>query len=497
MPFSDALTELRDELRAIEDLESASAVLEWDQSTYMPDGGATGRARTLSLLAELAHGRLVSARVADLLRDARRFEDRDDLDGALVRRARRKHDRAKRLPSALVRESKQHSAASYVAWTRARPSGDFASMRPYLEKSLELSRRIADCYPEATHVLDPFVDEQDPGMTTESVARLFAELRAALVPLVERITSRPPVDESVLRRAVPAEKQLAFSREIAEALGYVPSRGRIDETHHPFMTRFHAGDVRITTRVREDDPIDCLFSTIHEVGHALYELGIDEELDGSPLGHGASAGIHESQSRLYENFVARSLPFWRHVHPRLQAAFAPAFDDVPLETFQRALRRVERSLIRTEADEVTYNLHVMLRFDLEKALLEGALSVAELPEAWNERMRSDLGVVPTSPREGVLQDVHWYCTTFGGTFQGYTLGNLFAAQCFETARGAIPDLDERLARGDFATLRHWLGEHVHRPGAVYDPAALIERVTGRSLEVGPFLSHLEGEYISV
>ncbi|MBX3245885.1 MAG: carboxypeptidase M32 [Myxococcales bacterium] len=488
------LDELKAELQAISDLNGAAMVLEWDQSTYMPAAGADARGRQIALLGELAHGRLTSPRMGELLKAVARLEDDDTVDGAMVRRARRQWERASRVPAALVSDIKNHTARSYVAWTQAKPKGDFAAVRPYLEKTVELSRRWSDCFPSAEHVLDPLVDANDPGMTTASVRALFDELRAALVPIVQAIAERPAPDRSFLEVGFPQAEQLAFGAEVAAELGYDFGRGRQDLTVHPFMIRFGAGDIRITTRVDEHDLTDALFGTIHEAGHAMYEQGIAPSFDGTPLGEGASAGVHESQSRLWENLVGRSRPFWERFYPRLQARFPQQLGEVDLDTFFRGVNRVERSLIRTEADEVTYNLHVMLRFDLEAQLLEGSLKVADLPEAWDARMASDLGVRPKSPTEGCMQDVHWYCMTIGGTFQGYALGNVIAAQVFAAARASLGDLDERIAAGDFGALRGWLTEHLYQHGARYLPDELVKRATGKPVGIEDFVAHLKAKY---
>jgi carboxypeptidase Taq len=490
----DAIATLERSLHAIADLESTAAILEWDMSTNLPDAAGEVRGRQLALIAELAHARFTSDELRDTLDACRAFEDADSAHGALVRRTRQKVERARRVPQALVREIKQHSAATYVAWTTARPANDFASVRPLLERSVELSRRLSACHPGAEHVLDPLIEESDRGMTTAQVETLFTALREALVPLARAIAAAPAPDVSFLSRHVPAETQLAFGKTVAEAIGFDFRRGRQDQSPHPFMTRLGGDDIRITTRVKENELTEALFSTVHEVGHALYELQIDPAFDGTPLGGGTSAGVHESQSRLWENIVGRSEGFWQHFLPKLKAAMPGIFDDVSLDAWVRAINVVTPSLIRTEADEVTYNLHVMLRFDLEKALLEGTLAVRDLPEAWNERMARDLGVRPKADGEGVLQDIHWYCTTIGGAFQGYTLGNMMSAQFYDAARRHIGDLDGHIARGELAPLREFLRENIHRHGAVYDPAELVERATGKPLGIESFVGYLTEKY---
>ncbi len=492
---SPTLEELKSELRIICDLESAGAVLSWDQQTYMPAGGAVARGRQLALLGRLAHERRASQRMGELLAELGPRMEEESATGALLRRASRDRAWATRIPAALVEEVESHSAAAYMAWTEARPANDFKRMRPFLEKTLTLSRRVSDCFEDRDHVADPLIDREDPGMDTASVRALFAELRGRLVPLVERLLEQRAPETSFLRGSFDEARQLAFGKEVIERLGYDFTRGRQDKTHHPFMTRFAAGDVRITTRIREDEFGEALFSTIHEAGHALYELGIDPAFDGSPLGQGTSAGVHESQSRLWENIVGRGEPFWRFFLPRLREVFPEALAEVEVAEFVAAINKVERSLIRTDADEVTYNLHVMIRFDLETQMLEGSLPVADLPDAWNARVESDLGVRPPDDRDGCLQDVHWYCTTIGGTFQGYTLGNLMSAQIYEAALRARADIPVAIAEGNFEPLRSWLGERVYRSGASHLPANLIERATGSPLSVDPFMKHLEAKFL--
>jgi carboxypeptidase Taq len=331
-------------------------------------------------------------------------------------------------------------------------------------------------------------------MTTASVRAMFAELRRELVPIVQAIAVQPVVDDRALHGSFDEPAQLEFGRSVVERIGYDFKRGRLDKTHHPFATRFSTGDVRITTRVDLNDIGQALFSTIHEAGHALYEQGVAASLDGTPLGSGASAGVHESQSRLWENVVGRGRGFWEHFYPVLQDTFPEPFRRVPLETFYRAINKVERSLIRTDADEVTYNLHIMMRFDLEIDLLEGRLRVKDLPEAWRERIKADLGVAPTDDRNGCLQDVHWYGGTIGGGFQGYTIGNILSAQFYAAAVKAHPDIPQEIAAGRFDKLHAWLIAHLHRYGRKFTPAELVQRATGSPMSIAPYLAYLRGKF---
>jgi carboxypeptidase Taq len=331
-------------------------------------------------------------------------------------------------------------------------------------------------------------------MKASSVRALFAELREKLVPIVRAITSQAPADDSVLHKHYPERDQLSFGEEVVKQLGYDFSRGRIDKTPHPFMTKFSLGDVRITTRVREDDLGDCLFSNMHEAGHAMYEQGIDMSYEGTPLAGGTSAGVHESQSRLWENIVGRSHGFWEYMFPKLQSHFSKQLQDVPLDTFYAAINKVEKSLIRTDADEVTYNLHVMLRFDFELQMLEGSLSIRDLPEAWHERFEHDFGVVPPDDKDGVLQDVHWYAGIIGGAFQGYTLGNILSAQFYNAALQAHPSISDEIKQGQFSTLHNWLRENIYRHGSKFTASEIIEHATGSSLSIEPYINYLKTKY---
>jgi len=493
----DKLAELKARLSEITDLGSAGALLEWDQATYMPSGGAVARARQGALLRKCAHERSIDPALGKLIDELTAYADDlpDDADdAALIRVARRDFEKAIRVPVEHVARVNALGSASYDAWTRARPANDFATMVPFLEQALELSREYAGYFAPYKHIADPLIDDEEEGMTTAVIARLFAELKRELVPLVHAITKRPPIDTSCLRGVFAEGPQLEFSFAVLDRLGYDRTRGRLDKTHHPFCTTFSIGDVRITTRVSEGDIGDALFSTVHEAGHALYEQGVDATFEGSPLASGVSAGVHESQSRLWENVVGRGRGFWVHFYPLLQRAFPDQFAATELDTFHRAINRVERSLIRTDADEVTYNLHVMLRFDLELALLTGKLRVKDLPEAWRAAMQAYLGLTPPDDRDGCLQDVHWYVDGIGGGFQSYTIGNVLSAQFYAAAVAARPEIPREIERGEFGTLHAWLREHLYRHGRKFTPAELIERATGRPMQMAPYLAYLRGKY---
>ena len=370
-------------------------------------------------------------------------------------------------------------------------------MVPYLERTLDLSREYSSYFAPYKHVADPHIDDADEGMTTASTHKLFEELKTQLVPIVSAICEQPATDDSSLRQTFAKAAQLDFARHVAERLGYDLRRGRLDLTLHPFSTRFSADDVRITTRVSENDFGDALFSTLHEAGHAMYEQGISAALDGTPLGHGVSAAVHESQSRLWENVVGRSRGFWEHFYPSLQRIFAEQLSSVPLTAFHRAINKVARSLIRTDADEVTYNLHIMLRFDLELRLLEGKLRVKDLPEAWRAAMQADLGIAPSDDRDGCLQDVHWYSGYIGGRFQSYAIGNILSAQFYTAALKAHPNIPHEIASGEFGTLHTWLRDNLYRHGSKFVPNDLVKRATNGTMSMRPYLNYLHQKYAAL
>lgn len=488
---------LRARLQEISDLEAAGALLYWDQSTYMPKAGAKARARHMATLARLAHERWVDPDMGKLLEQLRPLEQSlpfDSLEASLIRVARRDYERAVQIPPEFMETLNRHASQCYQLWREAKSANDFAMVRPYLERTVELSRRLADFFPGWEHPADPLIDMADPGETVSSLSPLFSRLKEELVLLLRAIRETPSPDDSCLKGGFPEEAQLGFALELVRAMGYDLERGRQDLAPHPFMIRVASGDVRITTRVSPTNLAESLFSSIHEAGHALYEQGIPEELEGTPLAQGASAGIHESQSRLWENLVARSLPFWKFFFPRLRKVFPGSMAEVDLEDFFKAIHKVVPSCIRTEADEVTYNLHVIIRFELEMQLLEGSLAVEDLPEAWSEKYQDYLGVKPANHKEGVLQDMHWFSGTVGGAFQCYTLGNLAAAQMFQAALREHPRIPWEMEQGNMTTLLHWLRCNVHYHGRKFKPAELIKRATGAPLSLEPYLQHLRSTY---
>jgi carboxypeptidase Taq len=491
------MIELKRRLGEIHDIEMAAAILEWDQATLMPPGGAPARARQMATLARLAHERSIDPALGVLLDGLRPYEESlpyDNDDAGLLRVARYDFERAIKVPPDFMAELIAHTSEVYQHWTVARPANDFTSLVPDLERTLDLSRRLAEFFPGFEHIADPLIEFSDRGMTVSTLRPLFAELRQGLAPLVQAITELPPADDGCLRHFFPEAAQLQFGRQVIERLGYDFQRGRQDKSPHPFMTSFSLGDIRITTRVDEHMLSEALMGMIHEAGHAMYEQGINPGYENTPLADGVSSGVHESQSRLWENIIGRSLPFWEFFYPPLQSIFPRQLEGVSLDTFYRAINRVKPSLIRTEADELTYDLHVMIRFDLEVEMLEGRLSIRDLPEAWQERYRADLGIAGPDDRDGVLQDVHWYGGRIGGAFQGYTLGNVLGAQFFQAAQAAHADILDQARRGSFQTLHGWLKEHVYRYGRKFTAPELVQMSTGKPISAEPYLGYLRKKF---
>ena len=489
--------ELKARLLEVDNLQHAAWLLGWDQKTYMPSGGAPARARQMATLERLKHEKLTDPAVGRLLDELQVWAESlpyDSDEAALVRVARREYERFAKVPASYVARLAEHSSKSFAAWQQARPRNDFAAVQPVLEKALDLSREYAGYFPGYEHSADPLIDFYDCGMKVSLLRDLFSRLREQLVPLVEGITAQAPADDSCLRQSFPQEQQRQFFTEVLTAFGLDWQRGRQDVSAHPFTTRFSISDVRITVRYVENMLSEALFSALHEAGHAMYEQGSDPALEGTLLAGGNSSGVHESQSRLWENIVGRSRGFWSHYYPRLKELFPDALAGVPLDSFYRAVNKVERSLIRTEADEVTYNLHIMVRFRLELDLLEGKLAVRDLPDAWRGAYRADLGILPPDDRDGVMQDVHWYDGWIGGVFQGYTLGNILGAQFYEAALKAHPEIPGEIEHGKFDTLHRWLKDQIYWHGSKFTPPELVERVTGGPMQIAPYINYVRAKY---
>jgi carboxypeptidase Taq len=477
------MDELRTRLAEVTDLQQVAGLLSWDQEVVMPPGGAEGRAEQRATLERLAHERFVDDRVGELLDAA---SPRDDLEADLVRVARRDYDKARRVPAELVAELAHAASSGHVAWARARAASDFSLFAPCLERNVELRRRWVSCFPDVTEPYDALLDDFEPGMPTSQARDVLARLRDGLVPLVE---AAPEIDDSCVHGGpFPEAAQRRMTGLILHRVGVDDHQWRVDVAAHPFATTIAAGDLRLTTRYNEQD-LESLFSALHEFGHGLYEQGIDPALERTPLARGVSMAVHESQSRLWENMVGRSPGFWRWCFPHLQEAMPERFGSLSWQEVQRAVNAVRPSFIRVAADEVTYGLHIILRFELELALFEDDLAVADLPAAWNERTHQYLGLEVPDDAMGVLQDVHWSEGLFG-YFPTYALGNVVAGQLWARIGAELGDLQERFAAGEFAPLREWLREHVHRSGRRLTPAQTIERAAGAPIDPEPYLAYL-------
>ncbi len=489
--------QLKTRLGEIADLRNAVSLLGWDQQTYMPPGAAEARAVQVSTLSKTAHALFTADEIGQLLDDLEAELDDleyDSLEASLLRVTRRDYEHERKLPSTLIAELSKARALAHTVWVQARAASDFRQFQPHLETILDLTRQKAEALGYEDCIYDPLLDEYEPQMKTAQVKALFEEMRAGLTPLVQAIAERPDaVDDSVFAQDFDEGKQWDFGVEVITRLGFDFQHGRQDRSAHPFTTSFTPADVRLTTRVYRDQFKSALFATIHEAGHGLYNQGIDRALDRTGLSRGASSGVHESQSRLWENIVGRSRAFWAFWLPRLAEYFPRQLEGVDVDAFYRAINRVQPSLIRVEADEVTYNLHIFMRFDIETQLLEGKVEVADLPELWNTKMEEYLGIRPPDDALGVLQDVHWSSAYFG-YFPTYSLGNLLAAQFYSQAVAEHHDLPAQIERGEFAPLLNWMREKIHNPGRKYTPTELVERVTGGPIRTEPFLTYIHGKY---
>ncbi len=488
-----AFAELRQRLAEIHDLKQATMLIEWDQLVKMPPLGAPVRAQQLATLETVSHDRFVDPAIGRLLEELRPVEeslDYDSDDASLIRVARRDWDKARRVPTELAAELALVASEAQEAWAVARADNDYSAFRPWLDKNLELRRRYIDCFDPADEEYDVLLDDFEPGMKTAEVRAVFDRLKPELVALAaELATDEAP---AFMRGPFPQPEQEMLGHEILALYGLDRDAYRLDTTVHPFCVGIATNDIRVTTRYLDDD-LHSLFSTMHECGHGLYEHGVSKTLERTPLCSGTSSALHESQSRLWENVVGRSLPFWRGFYPRLQAAFPDSFGDVGVEEFYAALNRVSRSFIRVDADEVTYGLHIILRFELEQELISGALTTADLPEAWNARFAELLGADVPEDRVGVLQDIHWAFGGFG-YFPTYQLGNVISAQIWERARVALPDLDAQIEALEFGALGGWLRENLYALGRKFTPQETLERVVGGPIDAGPYLHYLKTKY---
>ena len=495
---SSSFDELKERLAEIHYLGRAKALLDWDERTVMPPGGAESRAEQVAALVRVQHEKLASEDLGRLIAEVEPFGEElhyDSDEAALIRVAKRDHEKARRVPVELRAAIARASTIVEHAWREARANSDFEHFLPHLERNLYLKLRYVHCF-EREDAYDPLLDDYEPGMKVAEIATVLSDLKQALVPLAAEILQRTRgVDDALLTKRFPIERQRDVVRRLLGALPMPDTSWRLDETTHPFETSLSPTDVRLTTRY-EDRGLASVFAALHEYGHGLYENGVDPALDGTPLAKPNSLGLHESQSRMWENLIGRSLPFWRHFYGLLAEAFPGELGSAGPEEFCRAVNKVQPSLIRIEADELTYDLHILLRFELERELIDGTVEPRELPVVWNDRVKSYLGIEVPDDAHGVLQDVHWADAAFG-YFPAYSLGNVIAGQLWEAIRAALPDLDEQIDRGSFEPLREWLRENVHRHGRKFSAAEVVERATGRPIDVRPYVAYLTDKFASL
>jgi carboxypeptidase Taq len=498
--MSTAIQQLRERMAELTDLRHASGLLEWDQQTMMPPRGASSRAESLATLERISHDMFTSAQTGRLIERASaelNGSSQESDAGSMLRVVRRRWEKARRVPTALAADLARSASVGHEAWIGARAGSDFAAFAPYLQRNVDLARRYVECFDGFDCAYDVLLDNFDPGTTTAEVKLLFDQLKTELISLIATLSRHADrVDSSVLHGYFPIHRQRDLVAEVVQMMGFDRSGWRIDDAVHPFATGFGAYDVRITTRWDQGYLPSGLFGAMHECGHGLYEAGIAPSLQRSPLGHAESLALHESQSRLWENMVGRGRPFSGVLAPMIARRFATEAAGLDQDSLYRAVNRVEPSFIRVEADEATYGLHIILRFELEQDLIEGRLAVADLPAAWSELFKRYLGLDIPDDAHGVLQDVHW-ASGLIGYFPTYALGNLIAGQLWERAHADMPDLDDQIAAGDLQGLREWLRENVHRHGAKFSSKELLARVVGGPISVGPFTSYLKQKLADV
>jgi carboxypeptidase Taq len=499
MTMEEKLKQLKTLLAEVYDLQGVVSLLGWDLQTQMPPGGAEGRSYQSGTMETLLHEKFTSPEIGRLLDDLGPYAatlDPDSDDARLIKVTRRDYEKETRVPTEWVAEFAQTTTRAHMVWQEARLANDFAKFLPLLRKIIDLRRQYADLFAPYEHIYDPLLDDFEPGLKTAEVKAIFNSLRSQQVELVKAISAQPQVDDSFLHQEYDEQKQWDFGVEVISQFGYDWKRGRQDKSAHPFTTSFGIDDVRITTRIYRDNLASGLFSTMHEAGHGLYDMGFDHALARTSLARGTSLAVHESQSRMWENLVGRSLPFWQHFYPRLQEVFPDQLRKVGVRDFYKAINKVQPSLIRVEADEATYNLHVMLRLEVEIDLIDGSLPVEDLPGAWNSRMEEYLGVTPPNDAMGVLQDIHW-SSGLVGYFSTYALGNLISAQLWECINADLPDLSDQIRRGEFSNLHGWLVEKIHRHGAKFEPQELIQRITGSKIDPAPYVRYLKTKYSDI
>jgi carboxypeptidase Taq len=494
--MADSASRLDTILAEVTDLIQAAALVNWDERVCMPEGGVPAHGDMLATVRRVAHEKFTSDEVGRLIERARAELNGGGADTDAHRKiavAARDYERAMRVPGDFIAEFARVASTGHQAWQTAREQSDFTIFEPHLARLLELKQRQVEFFQPLAHPYDALLDEFEPGTLTADVLAMFDAVRPRQVELIRAIRRAPPIEDAFLRLPYPEKDILAFALKVVSAFGFDWKRGRQDKSTHPFATSMGSDDVRFTTRYTASHPFETLFSTLHETGHGLYEQGISPLWNRTLVRGGASLGVHESQSRLWENIIGRSRAFWEHFYPLLLQQFPSQLSGITLDAFYRGINKVQPSLIRVEADEVTYNLHVMLRVEMEIGLLNGEIKVSDAPEVWNSKMSDYLGVTPADAATGILQDMHWSVGLMG-YFATYTIGNLISVQLWDTFQKAEPSADEQCRQGDFSTLRGWLQHEVHQHGRSYTPRELLQRVTGTGMDPAPYLAYLDRKY---
>ena len=497
--MQDLINKIKAIQAEVTDIGNAGALLGWDQVTYMPSGGAEDRGNQLATLSKISHNKSTDPVIGEMLVKLESYItelDPDSDDARWYKQTKRNYEKETKLTAEFVMKFAKETVAANMKWQEAREKSDFSIFQPNLEILIEMAKEAAEFFAPYDHVYDPLLDMFEPGMKTADVKEIFTDLRPKQVELIQAIKDTPQIDDAFLFQSFDKQAQWDFGIEVLKDFGFDFNHGRQDKTVHPFTTSFGLNDVRITTRIHEKNLLSGMMSTFHEGGHGLYEMGGNPAHSRDALGGAASLAIHESQSRMWENLIGRSLPFWKHYYPRLQNYFPSQLSNISLEQFYRAINKVQPSLIRVEADEATYNLHIMLRLEIEIGLLEGQIQVADLPEYWNSKMEEYLGVVPENDSEGVLQDVHWSSGLLG-YFPTYALGNLVSVQLWEVMQHDMPDLQEKIEQGDFHEILTWLRSNIHVHGSKYEPQELVQRITGSKIDAKPYINYLTKKYSQI
>ncbi|MCY4172407.1 MAG: carboxypeptidase M32 [Bacteroidetes bacterium] len=493
----DKFDQLLQIVRTVSDLRAAASLLEWDQETYMPRGAMDARSRQVSTLYSTSHEIFIRDRTGELLDQLQDIQsDPLGFQESLIRVTKRDYSRARKLSPQLVGKIAETTSKAKSAWAKANSENDFSAFSDHLQQVIDLSIEKAEAIGYLDHLYDALLDEYEPNATSAQVKNIFDKLRTSLVPIVDAIKDDPAPESDFIHYSYDGDIQWDFGMEVLRDIGFDFQRGRQDISAHPFSTSFSINDVRLTTRIHERNLVSGLFSSLHEAGHGMYEQGIVNDLDGTFLAQGTSLGMHESQSRLWENQVGRSYAFWKCYYRDLQQRFKTSLGNIPLETFYKAINRVRPSAVRVDADEVTYNLHIILRYEIELMLIQGEVPINELPELWNDKMNEYIGIEPENETEGILQDIHWALGAIG-YFPTYALGNLMSAQIFSCAQEAINDLENQISTGQFHPLRQWLQSNIYQWGRKLSAIEIIERLTSGGISTQPWLQYIQKKYSDI